>query len=57
MVFQGLFNDFQDKYFDHQFLYTNGSKDDHKVGCAVVSNVNTIKRRLPGQASIYTAEL
>ena len=39
LVFQGLFNDVQDKYFDHQFLYTDGSKDDHKVGCAVVSNL------------------
>ena len=49
LVFQGLFNDVQDKYCDHQFLM-----DDHKVGCAVVSNFNMIKRRLPGQASIYT---
>ena len=57
LVFQGLFNDVQDKYFDHQFLYTDGAKDDHKVGCAVVSNFNIVKRRLPGQASIYTAEL
>ena len=57
MVFQRLFNDVQDKYFDHQFLYTDGSKDNHKVGCAVVSNFNIVKRRLPGQASIYTAEL
>ena len=40
----------------HQFLNTDGSKDDHKVGCAV-SNFNIVKRRLPGQASIYTAEL
>ena len=57
LVFQGLFNDVQDKYFDHQFLYTDGSKDDHKIGCAVVSNFNIVKRRLPGQVSIYTAEL
>ena len=56
-VFQGFFNTIQDKYFDHQFLYTDGSKDDHKVGCAVVSNFNIIKRRLHGQASIYAAEL
>ena len=57
LVFQGFLNNIQDKYFDHQFLYTDGSKDDHKVGCAVVSNFNIIKRSLPGQASIYTAEL
>ena len=57
LVFQVLLNDVQDKYFDHQFLYTDGSKEDHKVGCAVVSNFNIIKRRLPGQSSIYTAEL
>ena len=48
LVFLGLFNDVQDKYFDHQLLYDDGSKDDHKVGCAVVSNCNIIKGRLPG---------
>ena len=54
---QGLFNDVQDKYFDHQFLYTDGSKDDQKVRCAVFSSLSIIKRRLPDQAYIYTAEL
>ena len=57
LAFQGLFNDVQDKYFDYQLLYTDGLKDDNKVGCAVVSNFSIIKRRLPGQASIYTTEL
>ena len=47
----------ESQLIDHQFLYTDGSKDDYKVGCAVVSNFNIVKRRLPGQASIYTAEL
>ena len=55
LVFQ-WFNDVQDKYFDHQFIYTDDSKDDHKVGCAVFWSLSIINRRLPDQASIYTAE-
>ena len=51
------FNDVQDTYFDHQFLFSDDSKDDHKVGCAVVSNFIIMKICLPGQASIYTTEL
>ena len=54
LVFKGLL---QDKCFSHHFLYTDGSKHEHKVGCDVVLNFNIIKRRLPGQESIYTAEL
>ena len=46
LVFQGLFSDIQDKYFVHQFIYTDGPKDDHKVGSAVVSNCNVIQLAL-----------
>ena len=42
LVFQGIFNDVQDKYVDHQFLYTDGSRDDHKVGCTIFSSLSII---------------
>ena len=35
-------------------VYTDGSNDAHEVECAVVSNLNIIKRRLHEQASIYS---
>ena len=56
-IFQGLFHNVQDIYNDHQFIFTDGSRDDQKVGCAFVSERQVVKLRLPDMASIFTAEL
>ena len=55
--FQGLFHNVQNIYNDHEFIFTDGSRDDKKVGCAVVSGRHVSKLRLPDRASIFTAEL
>jgi ribonuclease HI len=55
--FQSRFHGIQDRYSDHQFIYTDGSKDDNKVGCAAVCGARFLRERLPDTASIYTAEL
>ena len=55
--FQAHFHVIQDSYKDHQFLFTDGSKDGHRVGCAVVSGGRFHRERLPDSASVYTAEL
>ena len=55
--FQGRFHVIQDRYRDHQFIYTDGSKDGNRVGCAIVSGRQYLMVRLPDAASIYTAEL
>jgi len=34
--FQSLFHIIQNKYDDHQFIYTGGSKEGDRVGCAVI---------------------
>jgi ribonuclease HI len=38
-------------------IYTDGSKDDNYVGCAVSCGDDVIKYKLPSQSSIFTAEL
>jgi ribonuclease HI len=45
-------------YNDCEFIYTDGSKQGQKVGCAAVSSFGTsIKQKLPNYGSIFTAEL
>ena len=44
---------------DHSYcipVYTDGSKDNDKVGCGAIINNLSIKQRLPSNASIVTAE-
>ena len=55
--FQSRFHIIQNKYDDHQFIYTDGSKEGDRVGCAVVCGRQCVMERLPDVASINTAEL
>ena len=41
---------------DYKHIYTDGSKDDMKVGCAVVSDNFSKTMRIPDGSSIFTAE-
>ena len=41
---------------DYKHIYTDGSKDDMKVGCAVVSDYFSETMRIPDGSSIFTAE-
>ena len=55
--FQSAFQNLRSQYQDSEFIYTDGSKDDEKVGLGVVTPRTTYKERLPNNCSIYTAEL
>jgi len=55
--FLSHFHVIQDKYNEYQFIYTDGSKDDARVGCAAVYGRQFLRERLPDTASVYTAEL
>ena len=37
-------------------VYTDGSKEDSKVGCAVISGNHITMQRMPDNSSIFTAE-
>ena len=41
---------------DYKHIYTDGTKDDLKVGCAVVSDEFSETTRIPDGSSIFTAE-
>ena len=54
-----LIDDFrrlQSRYLNYQHIYTDGSKEDSKVGCAVISGNHSNMQRIPDDSSIFTAE-
>lgn len=44
------------KYPKHHRIYTDGSKDKERTACAAVSNIKTLKKALPSESSIFSAE-
>ena len=46
----------QSRYKNYQQIYTDGSKEDSKVGCAVISDNHSNMQRIPDDSSIFTAE-
>ena len=57
LVFIQNFNEIKN---DHSYctpIYTDGSKDNDRVGCGTVIHNSSFKQRLPSNASIFTAEV
>ena len=52
------FRRLQSRYQNFQQVYTDGSKEDSKIGCAVISDNHNHSnmQRLPDDSSIFTAE-
>ena len=46
----------QSRYNNYQQIHTDGSKEDSKVGCAVISDNHSNMQRIPDDSSIFTAE-
>ena len=46
----------QSCYKNYQQVYTDGSKEDSKVGCAVISGNHSNMQHIPADSSIFTAE-
>lgn len=45
-----------EKYSNHASIFIDDSKDGEKTGCVAVFNQSTFKKRLPMEASIFSAE-
>ena len=45
----------QSRYKNYQQIYTDGSKEDSKVGCAVISDNHSNMQCIPDDSSIFTA--
>ena len=52
-----LFAQLKSCYPDHRAIYTDGSKAENRVAAAAASNNLSAQVRLPGNSSIFTAEL
>ena len=50
------FRKMQSRYKNYQQIYTDGSKENSKVGCAVISDNHSNMQRIPDDSSIFTAE-
>ena len=46
----------QSRYKNYQQVYTDGSKEDSKVGCAVISDDHSNMQRIPDDSSIFTSK-
>ena len=57
VFFQSLFAELKGCYPDHRARNTDGSKTENKVAAAATCNNLSAQVRLPGNASIFTAEL
>ena len=56
LVFIQKYNEIKNEHSFCTFIYTDGSKDNDRVGCAAIINNISIKQRLSSKASIFTAE-
>ena len=50
------FRKMQSRYKNYQQIYTDGSKEDSKFGCAVLSDNCSNMQRITDDSSIFTAE-
>ena len=55
-IFKTEFLEIKSAYKHYMYIYTDGSKQDEKVACAVISPNFTDSIRLPDNSSIFTAE-
>ena len=56
-IFLEKFEDIKNNYNDFTHIYTDGSKDNDKTGCAAVLDDTISKQRIPNDASIFSAEI
>ena len=57
LVFIQKFNEIKNDHSYCTAIYTDGSKDNDRVGCGTVIHNSSFKQRLPSNASIFTAEV
>ena len=55
-ILKDEFRKMQSRYKNYQQIYTDWSKEDSKVGCAVISDNHSNMQRIPDDSSIFTVE-
>ena len=56
-IFKNKFLEVKEKYYTHEEIYTDGSKDGEKIASAAVLDGELYQFRLPNNSSIFSAEL
>ena len=57
IIFKNKFLEVKEKYYTHEEIFTDGSKDGEKVASAAVLDGELYQFRLPNNCSIFSAEL
>ena len=57
MIFKNKFLEIKEKYYTHEEIYTNGSKDGDKVASAAILTGELYQFRLPNNSSVFSAEV
>ena len=57
IIFKNKFLEVKEKYYTHEEIFTDGSKDGEKVASAAVLDGELYQFRLPNNSSIFSAEL
>ena len=55
-ILKDYFSRLQSRYMNYKQVYTDGSKEDSKIGCGVISGNHSNMQRIPDDSSIFTAE-
>ena len=55
-ILKDEFRKLQSRYRNYQQIYTDRSKEDSKVGCAVISDNHSNMQRMPDDSPIFSAE-
>ena len=57
LTYQEKLNNIQERYPNHLQIFTDGSKSNNETRCGAVLHKKTFKKRLPKEASIFSAEI
>ena len=57
MIFKNKFLEIKEKYYTHEEIYTDGSKDGEKVASAVILDGELYQFRLANNSSVFSAEV
>ena len=57
LIYQEKLNNIQEIYPNYQHIYTDGSKSNFGTGCGAVLHKKSLKKCLPKEASLFSAEI
>ena len=57
LIYQEKLNNIQEIYPNYQHIYADGSKSNFRTGCGAVLHKKSLKKCLPKEASIFSAEI